>query len=183
MAGHFQTGVDTSPGRLLVAHPKMKAGLFSRSVVLITEHTPQGHRGFVLNKRTEMTLRDIARQHGMDLPIDRSLYQGGPLQQHALTLLHSDEWYSSNTYPVAGKYHLSSDHLMMEKIQLGNAPRHMRALAGWSGWKPGQLEDEISRGDWLTAPADPKVVWGSESDRQWELAVALCSQIMVNSYF
>jgi putative transcriptional regulator len=183
MADLFQTGVDTSPGRLLVAHPRLSAGLFSRSVVLIAEHTPAGHRGFILNKRTDMTLRDIARQHQFDLPIDRTLYQAGPLHAHALTLLHSDEWYSSNTYPVAGQFHLSSDHLMMEKMQLGDVPRHLRALAGWSGWKQGQLEQEIARGDWLTCPADPKLVWETDSDKQWESAVALCSQIMVNSYF
>jgi len=45
------------------------------------------------------------------------------------------------------------------------------------------LEQEIARGDWLTCPADPKLVWETDSNKQWESAVALCSQIMVNSYF
>ena len=183
MADHFQTGVDTSPGQLLVAHPKAAPSMFSRSVVLLTEHNPNGHRGFILNKRIDMTLRDIARQHGMDIISDRSLYQGGPLQPHALTLLHSHEWYSSNTFPVAGQFHLSSDHLMMEKMQLGDVPRELRALAGWSGWKPGQLENEIARGDWLTCPADPHIVWHTKSENQWEAAVRLCSQIMVDNFF
>lgn len=184
MADHYQTGVDLTPGQLLVAHPRLEGGFFERSVVLVTEHTPAGFRGLTLNKQIpEMTLRDIADQHGMALPTDRTLYCGGPLQKHALVMLHSNEWYSANTMPIGAHLSISSDHLMMEKISMGNAPRDMRAIAGWSVWGHGQLEQEIQRGSWLTTPGDPYIVFGTNGSKQWELAIAACSQIMVNSYF
>ena len=184
MADRSQIGVDTSAGRLLVAHPKLSNGFFSRSVVLITESSPAGHRGLVINKTIpEMTLRDIADQHGMHLATDRTLYAGGPLHKHALVIVHTNEWYSSNTMQVGAHLAVSSDHLMMEKIGMGNTPEALRCIAGWSQWSQGQLEQEIAQDNWMTIPGDPHIVFGTNGEKQWELAVAVCSQITIDSYF
>jgi putative transcriptional regulator len=42
-----------------------------------------------------------------------------------------------------------------------------RAYAGYSGWGPGQLEQEMKTGSWMTLPADPAIVFQKESGRIW----------------
>jgi putative transcriptional regulator len=43
---------------------------------------------------------------------------------------------------------------------------------GYSGWGAGQLEGEIARRDWFTAPADPDLVFDEERGAVWERALA-----------
>ena len=50
-------------------------------------------------------------------------------------------------------------------------PRNIRLLLGYSGWGPGQLETEMSRGAWLHASADPKLVFDTPADDMWNHAL------------
>jgi putative transcriptional regulator len=47
----------------------------------------------------------------------------------------------------------------------------VRVFAGYSGWGPGQLEDEIGEDAWLSVPAQPDDVFGDEPELLWERAV------------
>ena len=41
-------------GSLLIASPDVNGGIFSRSVILVCEHSPNGSFGLILNKTLEM---------------------------------------------------------------------------------------------------------------------------------
>ena len=43
-----------------------------------------------------------------------------------------------------------------------------RAYAGYSGWAPGQLEDEILRGSWKILEADVESVFNPDSGKIWK---------------
>jgi putative transcriptional regulator len=43
---------------------------------------------------------------------------------------------------------------------------------GYAGWGAGQLEAEIARHDWFTAPAEPELVFDAERATLWERALA-----------
>ena len=43
-----------------------------------------------------------------------------------------------------------------------------RVYAGYSGWAPGQLEDEILRGSWKILEADVESVFDPESGKIWK---------------
>ena len=53
-----------SPGKILVAHPKLESGLFGKSVILLTEHHDQGTVGFILNKPCDVSLPIIMQNRG-----------------------------------------------------------------------------------------------------------------------
>ena len=50
----------------------------------------------------------------------------------------------------------------------------IRVFAGYAGWGPGQLDDELEREDWIVDPAqatdvfseDPEALWGSVLERK-----------------
>ena len=41
-------------------------------------------------------------------------------------------------------------------------------FAGYAGWSPGQLEDEMKRKAWLTHPASLELVFDTDSDQLWQ---------------
>jgi putative transcriptional regulator len=44
---------------------------------------------------------------------------------------------------------------------------------GYSGWAPGQLEDEIGRNGWLTVDADPVIIFDTPVEQRYERALSL----------
>ena len=45
-------------------------------------------------------------------------------------------------------------------------------LLGYAGWGEGQLEDELGENVWLTADADPELIFDADYDGKWARAVA-----------
>jgi putative transcriptional regulator len=41
---------------------------------------------------------------------------------------------------------------------------------GCAGWGAGQLESELVENSWITAPADPRVLFGLPLGARWEAA-------------
>lgn len=173
-------------GKLLVATPELtRDPTFAKSVVYIYEHTDEVVVGLILNKPTTYKVNEIIRmdEYAFSGYFDK-LYQGGPVSKQSVILLHSDEWYSSNTMQVGNGLALSSDETMFEKLNMGNEPEQHRLLAGVSTWHPDQLQEEIDRWkSWLVVDADPSIFFHKDSDEQWNKAIMISSQQMFDQYF
>ena len=52
-------------------------------------------------------------------------------------------------------------------------PRRRMILLGYSGWGPGQLENEIAAGAWLPVPLDEGVLFDVALRQKWERAYGL----------
>ena len=61
---------------------------------------------------------------------------------------------------------------LLDRLAQGLDLPQVRAVAGYSSWGPGQLESEISRGDWLPGPPSPKLVFRRERSKLWLAAYA-----------
>jgi putative transcriptional regulator len=46
-----------------------------------------------------------------------------------------------------------------------------RVLAGYAGWGPGQLDDELSESSWLIADVQPDLIFDVEPALVWETAI------------
>lgn len=56
----------------------------------------------------------------------------------------------------------------LERILEGPAvDETFRAFMGYSGWAPGQLENEMKMGSWLTMPANPDLVFNPDATQLW----------------
>ena len=60
---------------------------------------------------------------------------------------------------------------MLQSMAEGNGPSNSFLALGYSGWGPGQLEQEIQENGWLVVEADSNLVFGDELDAKWQAAI------------
>lgn len=171
-----------TPGTLLVATPTIQSEYFRETIVLITERQESGHWGYIINKKTIAEVRTAVHQHGLEWPWQDFMYEAGPVNRSAMVMLHSPEWYSSNTLPVGQYASISSDKFMFEKMAEHDVPIHRRFVFGQSVWVAGQLEREIKTNrSWLTLPTNHAIIW-DESPDQWKHAIEICASTTMDQY-
>jgi putative transcriptional regulator len=44
---------------------------------------------------------------------------------------------------------------------------------GYSGWGAGQLEDEMSRNNWINVEAQPEIIFSTPIDQRYDKALSL----------
>src|SRR6185503_9421490 len=57
-------------------------------------------------------------------------------------------------------------------VELGDsfsATREVKVFAGYAGWSPGQLDDELKRDTWLTHPASIELVFHDQPEALWSM--------------
>lgn len=159
-------------GQLLLDSGQLRGSFFQRSVVLICQHDAEGAFGLVLNRETGNSVGDAIVTELPDTLKACPLYLGGPVQPTALTFLHSDTFLpDANVMP-----NLSMNHSLDRLIELGSefsATRKLKMFAGYSGWSPGQLEDEIKRDAWLLHPASLELIFETPTDQLWKAILGL----------
>jgi putative transcriptional regulator len=154
-------------GQLLLDGGNLRGSFFHRTVVLICQHDAEGAFGLVLNRATENKVGEVLVA---DLPEplkEQTLYVGGPVQPGALSYLHSEDFLPEANVMA----NLSLGHALDDLAELGESfspARRLRLFAGYAGWSPGQLEDEMRRSAWLTHPASLELVFHPEPDGLWK---------------
>lgn len=167
--------------QFLIAMPGMADERFAGSVVYLCEHNDQGALGLVINKPIDITLKSLFEK--IELPLeqpgwdDQPVYFGGPVQTERGFVLHdpqSDhrEPYNS-TLQVPGGLAMTTSKDVLEAIAAGQGPRRALVTLGYSGWSPGQLEEEIGRNGWLTVDASPEVIFDTPVEQRYERALSL----------
>lgn len=154
-------------GQLLLDSGQLRGSFFQRTVVLICQHDAEGAFGLVLNRSTGSNAGDMIVADLPDVIKACPLFMGGPVQPSALSFLHSDSFIpDANVLPD-----LSLGHSLDALLELGesfSATRKLKLFAGYAGWSPGQLEDEIKRDAWLTHPATIDLVFSSNPEQLWQ---------------
>ena len=158
---------ELSPGILLIADPFLKDPNFMRTVVLLTEHRDEGTIGFVLNRQYENTLDELLPEiEGHKLPV----YYGGPVQMNTIHFLHRypDE-IPGGVEIMKGVYWGGDFDSVVDLINNGKIEADkIRFYIGYSGWSPGQLQDEMTEKTWLTAPAARKLIFHPQAEEIWK---------------
>lgn len=161
-------------GKLIIAPPAVKGNFWHKTVILLTEHHGQGSVGFVLNKRSQMTVKEFGEQLNVKLNLPGFVYLGGPVNVKSLTFLHTNDWACSNTLKVNDELSISSSEDILTRLSLGDTPRKWRIFLGLCGWNHGQLEGEIKGNppwkqetSWCLANATTDLVFGSDNNDQW----------------
>ncbi len=153
-------------GQLLLDSGNLHGSWFSRTVVLICQHDAEGAFGLVLNRDSGKKVGDALVADLPERLKELSLFVGGPVQPTAMSFLHTDAFLpDANVLP-----NLSLGHALDELIELGESfspTRQIRLFAGYAGWSPGQLDDELRRKAWLTWPASIPLVFTTPPKDLW----------------
>lgn len=156
------------PGSLLVADASTNAGFFTHAVVLIIDIDETGALGIVLNKVSNIDLNRV-------LPLWRDLtnppqylFSGGPVSPDGAVCLAVAN--STETSPL-GWRRISGDlgllHLDTPVELVEGAYQQLRIFAGYSGWGPGQLEDEIENEMWQIVQSHPGDIFTAKPEELW----------------
>ena len=169
---------DTSGlrGKLLIAMPGMGDPRFERSVVYLCEHNDRGAMGLIVNKATrEITFSELVEQLEIQpkrLVHDLPVHFGGPVENGRGFVLHSSDYLNNgSTLKVDATFGMTATLDVIQDIADGNGPDKALFALGYSGWGPGQLEEEIQENGWLTADADAAIVFSDDNDGKWAAAL------------
>src|SRR6185295_15451194 len=147
-------------GSFLVANRDLGDPNFSRTVVLLIECDEEGALGLVINRATEVELsRAMPDLEGPGIR-GQFVFLGGPVERTGMRALVRSTEELEDSFPVFGDVRFSNSKTLLERLARqsgGKIP--FRVYAGYSGWGPGQLENEIARGDWLVRPGDADYVF------------------------
>jgi len=162
-------------GQLLIASPEMRDPRFDHAVVLVVKHDRDGALGIVINKPAgERPLADILAAIGEKRAGDAKvpLFIGGPVQLDVVLVLHSAEYHVSGTIEVDGHVAVTGGAQILRDMAANSGPKKSLLAFGYAGWAPGQLDAEMERDVWFTAPDDPALVFDADRDKVWDLAMA-----------
>jgi len=156
-------------GHLLVATPELLAAVFTRSVILMLDHSEGGAVGVILNRPTEATLKAVAGQvfDGAEVDWDKSIGLGGPVPGPLVALHTAADLADDEVLP--GLYRTAEAHKLRDLA--GRRAEPSAFLANYAGWSPGQLEGEIAEGSWVTLPANPELVFWDGAGDLWDAAM------------
>ena len=169
-------------GYFLISEVELVDPNFFRTVVLLVSHDDDGAFGLVVNRKSDVTLKDLI--DGMDdsaageLPI----YIGGPVQQEYLFVVHS------GLPEAAGSGHESEaaegvifepateslmNYLTTEWTDTPEPERpRLHLYAGYSGWGSGQLERELREQAWVVLQASGDIVFHDNPEEGWKDALS-----------
>lgn len=168
-------------GRFLVANPNLPDPRFAKTVILMVRHDKSGALGLVINKPigyAQVVEEDGLSENDEDvedrprLRLRMAAYYGGPVQPDRAFFVHSPEYRTIGTVSVTAQVAVSTHRQILDDIADGKGPKQVLYVIGYAGWGAGQLEKEMRRDDWYTAPVEASMVFGKvKEDPLWQRAL------------
>ena len=163
-------------GELLVATPEMGDPRFARTVIYMMRHDVHGAQGLVLNRPIgDVAMARLLEQMRMDstgVTGTVRLYSGGPVEPLNVIVLHTSDYTGEGTISIKDGISATVAPSILRAIADGHGPRRMLFALGYSGWAPGQIEQEIEAGAWIRAGADESLLFDPDYEKKWERAQA-----------
>jgi len=160
----------------LIAMPGLLDPHFFETVIYLCEHNAEGAMGLVINQPLNIPVSQIFDQLELGYTTkigDQSLLAGGPVQIDRGFVLHrtSDRKWES-TLPISNDISLTASSDIISDIANDQGPSDLIITLGYSGWGPGQLEEELASNAWLTIPSDANIIFDVPFDERAKAAAA-----------
>jgi putative transcriptional regulator len=170
-------------GRLVVASPTLEDPNFHRTVVFLLAADDDGALGVVLNRPSDTSIDEVVPHWGFHASEPPVLFVGGPVQPNAAICVgrtqndgrdhpvveepdDDGDSESDGFSPLIGD--LGTVDLNRAPEEIGIAFTGLRVFTGYSGWGPGQLEEEIEAGAWFVVEGRQTDVLCPEPIGLWE---------------
>lgn len=142
---------------------------FTDSLIYICDHNQEGAMGMIVNKTTNILTKDLFDSLKIKLEIEiaqKNLFLGGPVNPDAVFVLHGQPQEWDSTISVTKKISLTTSGDILQAIACGNGPNKYLIALGYSGWTPGQLEEELFENVWIQNPPDFQIIFNTPPQDQ-----------------
>jgi putative transcriptional regulator len=158
---------------LLLSMPQLIDPNFSKSVILLCEHASEGAFGLVVNRPSEITVADAVQlTPPIASPNDLPLLIGGPVEPQRGWILTAAPPEDVECRELGAGLYLSASPLLLRRALMARpAPRRTVVIAGYAGWGPGQLDQELEQSSWLIMPVELDLIFEIPSAASWEMAI------------
>jgi putative transcriptional regulator len=144
---------------------------FAKTVVLLLDYGVDGAMGVVINRPSGADLSSLSPEiEGLESSTD-SIYVGGPVPAESLFVLFLADQAPEDSEPVFGRVHVTRSAAVLSDLVDSDEPTDFRVIANYSGWGPGQLDNELARGAWHVVEADEDSVFSDRPAEVWDLAL------------
>lgn len=160
----------------LIAMPAMGDPNFNGTVTYVCKHDGDGALGIVINRPTDMLLKEVFSQ--LSLPGEdgvgmQQVLSGGPVQPDRGFVLHRSETPFESTFNPEAVIKVTVSQDILASMAGGRGPAPAFVALGYAGWGAGQLESELAGNAWLSAPADASIVFETPYEQRWSAAAGL----------
>jgi putative transcriptional regulator len=167
----WPTSADNTKGLtaiLLVARAELRDSNFKDSVVLVMNNIGPAPIGVIINRPTRIGVSGLFPDLERSERLDGKLYFGGPVDVESASFLFRANSPPEHAFQVLDGVYFSANRELLGKLLGRDKPMDgLRIFVGHSGWAPGQLENEIARGDWTLAPADAEAIFHGKAEHPW----------------
>ncbi len=165
-------GLKLTSGSILIAEPFMRDSNFKRAVICLCEHSQdEGSLGFILNKPIKMNLSDLVQ----DIPSEEkfSVYYGGPVATNTIHYIHNIGDLLEESVKIKNGIYWGGNYEKLKFfIETGLVKKHnIKFFIGYSGWSPGQLEEEMKFGSWVSDDIHSNYIFKTKSSFLWTQAL------------
>ena len=136
--------------------------------------------GLMINRPTGVSLSAVLPEiKGLRQRAD-VLYFGGPVSRNQLFLLIRSHRRPKDAVHISGDIYASTSLSELQRLTEEPSPgEKFHAYAGYAGWGAGQLDEEVSRGDWHVLQADGGSILDKKPSDIWPELIGRVSGIWV----
>jgi putative transcriptional regulator len=163
-----QADTDLDVGDLLCADRSLKDPNFAQTVILVVKYDEEGTLGLILNRRSDVAISKLLDDWKEAKGHNEPIFVGGPVEEGTLLALVRSRAKSEEAGAILRDVHLVSDRGQLQRmLQPAVGADKFRLYAGYAGWAPEQLEEEVDAGAWHIFPGDANVVFDPDPDSLW----------------
>lgn len=153
-------------GTILISEPFMGDPNFERTVVLVCRHDEEGSFGLVLNRKSNLKLSDVLDVFQQDGDMELSI--GGPMEYNTLHYIHQLDQLQE-AIPLSQSVFWGGDYEQLKEFLSSGliSPDEIRFFLGYSGWSPGQLQEEIENKIWIVNNTATDLLFDLNQDSLW----------------
>jgi putative transcriptional regulator len=162
---------DLAQGKILVSPRDSPDPRFANSVILLARYSRTGALGLMLQYKSDLSLKKVPSLQSAGKRND-PVFIGGPVELPSVLMLER-----SKTEPpgaallVTGNlYLLAADTAIVSALH-DKPASDLRVFIGYSGWGPGQLENEVRHKGWFIFDYDEKLIFDPSPETLWERMV------------
>lgn len=157
---------NLNKGIFIVANEQLDYTSLRHTVIYVIQHDDAGTSGIIINRPTNLTINEAFPEVKASEALNQTLNFGGPLHTQYLFMLTQTKFTHGLFEVSQGVYFGTGDELKM-RLQAEKTIDKTKVFGGFISWGPGQLENDILKGNWIITPGNPDEIFSDNAEKLW----------------